>query len=148
MDPYKGGLLQKVITFFLNIFFYLSYAVLKVIYLFKKKEPKGSQLISIVGLLMVSYSIIKFDESTPFPSIYTLLPTVGVALIIIFTSPHTMIYRLLSKKFLVGIGLISYSAYLWHKPLFAFSRIYSIDKPSLVVYAVLILLTFFSFREA
>ena len=38
MDPYKGGLLQKVITFFLNIFFYLSYAVLKVIYLFKKKE--------------------------------------------------------------------------------------------------------------
>jgi len=38
MDPYKGGLLQKLITFFLNIFLYLSYVFLKVIFLFKKKE--------------------------------------------------------------------------------------------------------------
>ena len=111
-------------------------------YLFKKKEPKGNQLLSIVGLLMVSYSIIKFDESTPFPSIYTLLPTVGTALIIIFTSPQTVLHRLLSKKFLVGVGLISYSAYLWHKPLFAFSRIYSIEEFDLALYSFLILLTF------
>ena len=38
MDPYKGGLLQKIITFFLNIFLYISYFFLKVIFLFKKKE--------------------------------------------------------------------------------------------------------------
>ena len=38
MDPYKGGLLQKIITFFLNIFLYCSYVFLKVIFLFKKKE--------------------------------------------------------------------------------------------------------------
>ena len=38
MDPYKGGLLQKIITFFLNIFLYCSYVFLKVIFLFKKEE--------------------------------------------------------------------------------------------------------------
>ena len=38
MDPYKGGLLQKIITFFLYIFLFLSYIVLKIIYFFKKEE--------------------------------------------------------------------------------------------------------------
>ena len=38
MDPYKGSILQKIITFFLYIFFIISYLILKIIYLFKKKE--------------------------------------------------------------------------------------------------------------
>ena len=38
MDPRKGGILQIIITFFLNIVLYVVYAVLKVIYLFKKEK--------------------------------------------------------------------------------------------------------------
>jgi len=38
MDPYKGSILQKIITFFLYIFLIISYLILKIIYLFKKKE--------------------------------------------------------------------------------------------------------------
>ena len=38
MDPYKGSLLQKIITFFLYILLTFSYAILKIIYLFRKKE--------------------------------------------------------------------------------------------------------------
>ena len=38
MDPYKGSILQKIITFFLYIFLFISYSILKIIYLFKKKE--------------------------------------------------------------------------------------------------------------
>jgi len=38
MDPHKGGILQSIITFFLNIFLYIVYGILKVIYLFKKED--------------------------------------------------------------------------------------------------------------
>ena len=38
MDPYKGGVLQNIITFFLNIFLYIVYGILKIVYLFKKKD--------------------------------------------------------------------------------------------------------------
>ena len=38
MDPYKGGILQSVITFFLNIVLYIFYGFLKIAYLFKKEE--------------------------------------------------------------------------------------------------------------
>tara|TARA_B100001179_G_C18232834_1_gene250739 strand:- start:6 stop:410 length:405 start_codon:yes stop_codon:yes gene_type:complete len=37
MDPYKGGILQNIITFFLNISLYIVYGILKIVYFFKKK---------------------------------------------------------------------------------------------------------------
>ena len=46
-------------------------------------------------------------------------------------------------RFFVGIGLISYSAYLWHQPLFAFTRIKMIENPSTTIMVALSLLSFF-----
>ena len=61
---------------------------------------------------------------------YALLPVVGTAFIIVFSGPGTMAHKILSSKALVGIGLVSYSAYLWHQPIFAFVRIKSLSSPS------------------
>ena len=43
--------------------------------------------------------------------------------------------KLLGSKLFVGVGLISYSAYLWHQPLFVFARYRSSDEPSKVLLA-------------
>jgi hypothetical protein len=68
------------------------------------------------------------------------LPTFGTALVILFASPGTLAGRFLSSKILVGIGLISYSAYLWHWPLFAFARI-AVSEPSRWLFAGLSVLS-------
>ena len=77
----------------------------------------------IFGLYLILYSILFFDKHTQHPSFYTLIPIVGVSLIILFASKDELVGKILSSKPFVGVGLISYSAYMWHYPIFAFSRI-------------------------
>lgn len=106
-------------------------------FLLHKKEAANNNLLSITGLALIGYSVFAFDESIPFPSLYALAPVGGTALIIMFGSQGTVTARLLSNKALVGVGLISFSAYLWHQPLLAFARIRSMSPPSSEVMASL-----------
>jgi peptidoglycan/LPS O-acetylase OafA/YrhL len=80
------------------------------------------EVLGLLGLGSILFGVFAFNEKTPDPGIWMLLPTVGTALIVLFATSDTHIGKLLSTKPLVGIGLISYSAYLWHQPLFAFAR--------------------------
>lgn len=103
-----------------------------------------------IGLGMVAYSVFLFNEETPFPSLYALVPTIGTALIIIFSSEESSLGKLLGSKILVGVGLISYSAYLWHQPLFVFARHIYLDNPPQLIFLVLsaasLLLAYFSWK--
>jgi peptidoglycan/LPS O-acetylase OafA/YrhL len=101
-------------------------SVIAFYFLNRKLPNKWNSAMSGIGILLIGCSVLLFDKSTPFPSAYTLLPTIGAALIIIFASASTNVGKVLGNQLLVGIGLISYSAYLWHQPLFAFSRSISI----------------------
>ena len=87
-----------------------------------RSSALGRQLGGLVGLLLVSYAVFAFDKTMPYPSVHTLIPTVGAALIILFATAETWVGRFLGGKALVSIGLMSYSAYLWHWPLFVFAR--------------------------
>ena len=93
-------------------------------------------------MVMICSAVLLFDKSTPFPSLFTLLPTFGAALVILFANPQTLVGRLLCSKYFVGVGLISYSAYLWHQPLFAFTRYYLLSDLSIVQSMIVIALTF------
>lgn len=100
-------------------------------------SPIFGQTLSILGMALILYSVFAFDKSTPFPSLYALIPTIGTALIILFGWPHTFVGGLLASRAFVGIGLISYSAYLWHQPLFAFARHRNLNGPGFLELAIL-----------
>lgn len=93
-------------------------------------RSKNNNLFSLLGLGFIIASIFVFDSSLRWPSAYTIVPILGTALVLLYATPKTIAYKILSKKIFIGIGLISYSAYLWHQPLFAFARIKSAYEPS------------------
>lgn len=106
-----------------------------------RKPVKPSDLLAMLGLVCIFLSIFLFDHTTPFPSLYALLPVGGTAFIVLFGSKGTWTAKLLSTVPFVGLGLISYSAYLWHQPIFAFARLKSIYDLSVMDYLALTILS-------
>jgi peptidoglycan/LPS O-acetylase OafA/YrhL len=109
---------------------------LAAIHLSKREKPFSSQALSLVGIALLTVAILgpwKLVGSTmdvfPHPGFITLIPVVGTVLIAMFAGSGTLVNRVLSWRFFVGIGLISYSAYLWHQPLFAFFRTSQLHEP-------------------
>ena len=97
----------------------LIVGALAAIYLSSARRAPWGQFLSntatVLGLCLILLAILRFDERTPYPSIYTLIPTSGAALVILFCSSDTVMGRMLSHPILVQVGLISYSIYLWRR---------------------------------
>lgn len=91
---------------------------------FKDKIPNFGGLVSgfaaWLGFGAIIWSVSVFNSETPFPGWYALVPSVGTAMILAFANQESVLGRLLSQRIMVGVGLISYSAYLWHQPIFTF----------------------------
>jgi len=106
-----------------------------------RHSQRVRELASLAGMGLIGISIFAFSKYTPFPSVYALLPTVGAAMIILFAAPSTTVGAILGSRALVGVGLVSYSAYLWHQPILAFARHRSVDGPGPALMAGLVVLT-------
>ena len=105
-----------------------------------------SEIFSIVGLILIIFGFCFYSDQMKLPSYLSLLPVGGTALIIWFASEDGVITKILSTKILVGIGLISYSLYLWHFPIFSFIRIGGFDPSKLNIFIISIFFIFvFSF---
>lgn len=130
----------------------LAIGVLAAIYLSgaRRMEPPKAvvEIAGFLGLLLIFYAMFAFDKHTPFPSQYALVPTLGTTLLILFASDRTTVGSLLGKGPVVRIGLISYSAYLWHFALFAFARHAEIARPASELSVVLFALAFLSLALA
>ena len=116
---------------------------------FRNKNRTLSLLLPSVGLILIVYSIFFFHDKMFHPSFYTLFPIIGVCLIIWFSNKGELITKILSTRLFVGIGLISYSLYLWHYTIFAFARITDFTQDSflnkLLLPIIILVLSVFSY---
>ena len=85
---------------------------------------KAGQAAGAVGLLLVLGSFWVVSERNLMPGISAIPACLGTVLLL-YSGKATGIFtaRILSWKPLVGMGLISYSVYLWHWPLIIFVRL-------------------------
>ena len=91
-------------------------------------KPWFYQCAGALGLAAVLVAVFTFDENTVFPGWTALLPVLGTtALIWSGAQGSTWVAQLLSARALVWIGLLSYSFYLWHWPVYVYANTISID---------------------
>jgi peptidoglycan/LPS O-acetylase OafA/YrhL len=142
-----GAFAKPALTFYMlpsrawELLIGVSVAVYYSEYDIKKHKYWISELGSLLGFALILYATFTYSHQTPFPSLYALVPTIGAALVIIFATNKTIVGKLLSTKLFLYVGLISYSTYLWHQPLFAFARLRSIEPPSQELFIALIIIT-------
>jgi len=87
------------------------------------KHEKLQELASAIGLVLIVLSVGLITSSTPFPGLTAMVPCLGAALIIYANgSGSTWTGRWLAMRPVVFVGLISYSLYLVHWPVFVFYK--------------------------
>lgn len=107
------------------------------------KSAMASDALALLGLILIAGSVLGFTPQTPLPGFAALAPCLGAALVIYAARPdRTSAGKLLATRPLVFIGLISYSLYLWHWPIFVFATYIGFREPSGVGSALLIALSF------
>lgn len=83
-----------------------------------------SPWLSWLGITLVFGGIFFIDPAKGFPGYQVIFPVLGTVLLILNGRDTNAINRMLSLKTPVAIGLISYSLYLWHWPVFVLSHYY------------------------
>ena len=106
------------------------------------KSHTINSIFSFTGFVLIIASFVYFSPVTLTPSFKTLPLILGTVLILIFYDKSSPLSKFLSLKPIVFIGLISYSWYLWHLPVLAFAKNYSLTGISNLSIVLLIILSF------
>lgn len=92
--------------------------------LFIHTERGGKPWLGALGLALVLASAAAQPRLGHFPGLPALLPVVGAALVLLHPA-QGIAGQLLSNRFIVWLGELSYSLYLWHWPVLALLRYYT-----------------------
>lgn len=94
--------------------------------------------LSFLGFILIVVGFVVINEGRSFPGWWALLPVLGSGLLIAAGPEAIFNKTVLSKRLLVGVGLISFPLYLWHWPLLSFARIIYSETPPVDVRWVLV----------
>lgn len=88
------------------------------------KIPKHyAEILGVLGLGVLLFAIFIIDSSKSFPGFNAVYAVFGSAALIFSGAHHkTLVSKFIGNKAFVSIGLVSYSLYLFHWPVFAYTR--------------------------
>ena len=123
----------------------LMFGAIIAIYNFNFLKQKNSVLnfLSLIGLVLIFFSMIFASSKIPHPSLFTLIPVIGVSLIILNSNNDSYVNKFLSNNVMVFFGKISFSLYLWHYPIFAYAKIINLFNISLFINILIYSCVFF-----
>lgn len=117
------------------------------------KSKQFNKYLPIIGLLLILYSIFFFKVENLSPNFQSIVPVLGISMIIFLIEKNSILYKFLSSKLMTSLGKISYSLYLWHYPIIVFAFINKnsldqYDKFYLIFISVIFsILTYFSIEK-
>lgn len=76
----------------------------------------------LLGVFLITYSLLFIDDKSHLPSYLSLVPVIGTCFLVLFSQKGGGVSNVLSLRPVVFVGAISYSLYLWHQPVFVFYR--------------------------
>jgi peptidoglycan/LPS O-acetylase OafA/YrhL len=101
-----------------------------------------SMFLSPIGAILLLTGFLSITAGRSFPGWWATLPTFGSVLLIAGGSGSWVNRWLLSNRWMVLVGKISYPLYLWHWPLLSFAQILYAGSPPLAVKIFLLLAAF------
>lgn len=140
-------LVDKSFTFYLLPTRFWEFSAGGLLAILNQKQMKPSfaytmtRKLPSIGFFVLIGCFYYFDHNINHPGLFTVLPVIATMLIIYFANQEDFIVKLLSSKPFVYTGLLSYSLYLWHFPIFALGRNIR-PQQNFVDYGLWILLSF------
>jgi len=95
----------------------------------------GAKALALTGGLGLVASAFLINETTPFPSTWTLLPVLSTSLLLAAGAAVDRRHTILANPAMVRIGDWSYSIYLWHWPFIVFAIALGLWQPAWLVLA-------------
>jgi len=117
---------KRELMFYLLPFRVFEFAIgALLVWLSRRRLPDNRllEILVIAGFSLIAYSVLNFTKQTIFPYFNAVIPCMGAACLI-YAGQAKYSGKILSNRFVVGIGLISYSLYLIHWPIIVFYKYY------------------------
>ena len=105
---------------------------------------KYSIQLTFISLSLIIFSFIFFSNEKFHPTFKTLPIVIGTSLFILFIKNSPFLLKIFSNKILVFLGLMSYSLYIWHYPIFVFSKYLNITQGEILNKFMIIIVLFVS----
>jgi len=86
------------------------------------KGNAWGNLLAVLGASLLAYGLLAIRPGHDFPGTWALVPVLGTVLVIAAGSASWLNRTVLSHRWTVGVGLISFPLYLWHWPLLSLAR--------------------------